>query len=236
MRHTERSIPAAVEAPPGAEAESAAGAVRAMFAAYAAKDLPRWIGSWSDEGFAATFGVAKSEAALVPPSWGNVRSFRESEVLLRDISEQRIDGDAATLQVETSEAGVVTWHRLDLVTEGGRWRVVGRTVVVGPPSGLPPVTVVLRDGAIDVDPASSDDHLDLEVANRGSVPHELVLLRDRGGVDETVGRLVPLAPGSTSRLVARALPEGTYSIVCNLLDDQGRPHSSVGMRATIEVS
>lgn len=228
------AVPAA-EARPGPEAATAVGAVRAMFAAYAAKDLPRWLGSWSDQGFVDAFGVPKAEAALVPPSWGDSRSFRESVVTLDGISEERIGTGKGSVVVETSESGVVTWHRLDLVRAAGRWRVAGRTPVAGPATDRPALDVTLADRSIRLGGSVVGRDLDLRVVNAGSTRHELVLLRRRGGVDETVGRMSPLEAGSGSTMVLRGLSPGDYSVVCNLVDADGRPHSASGMRAVLTV-
>lgn len=172
----------------------------------------------------------------MPPSWGNVRSFRESVVTLRGISEENIGEDRGTVIVETGESGVVTWHRLDLVVVAGRWRLAGRTAVPAPASDLPAVEVVLSDASISLGGVMVGGNANLHVVNNGSTPHELVLLRGRGGVDVTVGRIVPLAPGSASTMVIRDLPAGDYSAVCNLLDAEGTPHSAIGMRAVFHVS
>lgn len=234
--HAERPTASRPERIPGSEADTAAGAVRAMFAAYTAKDLPRWLGSWTDEGFVQAFGVSKSEAALVPPSWGNVRSFRESVVTLRGIREERVKAHSGSLIAETAESGIVTWYRLDVVTVAGRWRVDGRTSVPVPGTDALSIDVTLVDRAIHLSSASAGGDVDLHATNRGSTAHELVLLRRHGGVDETVGRIAPLPPGSDSTLVVRGLSPGDYSLVCNLLDADGEPHSAIGMRTAFHVS
>lgn len=234
--HAEGSTVSRPEVLPGSEAATAAGAIQAMFAAYAAKDVPRWLGAWSDEGFAQAFGVPKSEAALVPPSWGNVRSFRDSVVTLRGISDERLGAQRGSLVAETGESGIVTWHRLDVVTVAGRWRVDGRTSIPVPAADGPPIDVTLADGSIRLSSPLAGGDLNLHATNHGTTAHELVLLRRRGGVDETVGRIAPLPPGSDWTLVARGLPRGDYSVVCNLLNAQGQPHSAAGMRAVLRVA
>ncbi len=223
------------EASVGSEATTPRGAVEAMFDAYAAKDLSRWLASWSDAGFEEAFGVDKAEGALVPPSWGNVRSFQESRVELRDTSEERSGASRASLVVGTRESGIVTWHRLDLVAVDERWLVDGRTPAQPPDTGQAALEVVLVDDAIRPATTTADTDVDLRVTNRGSTRHELVLLRDRGGIDETVGRLAALAPGAEATMVARDLPPGEYTMVCSLLDGDGRPHSTLGMRAVLTV-
>lgn len=234
--HAESPTASRPEALPGAEADTAVGAVEAMFAAYAAKDLARWLGSWTDQGFVQAFGVSKGEAALVPPSWGNARSFRESVVRLRGISEERLEAHGGSLVLETGESGIVTWHRLDLVTVAGRWRIDGRTPVHMPAPDGSSVEVTLAEGSIRLSSEVTGGDVSLHVTNRGSTAHELVLLRRHGGVDQTVGRIAPLPPGSGWTLVARGLTRGDYSVVCNLLNVQGQPHSAAGMRAVLRVA
>lgn len=228
-----------LESLPGVEARTVRGAITAMFVAYDHKDLARWLGSWTDSGYRRTFGVTKREAALVPPSWGNVRSFRESQVELVDIvahgvhalpDDQLGSGGASEhgrgehAVIDTVEAGIVTRQRLDLVQEQGRWRVDGRTWL--PPRGQGDlVEVRLTEHRITLTRGAADRDLVLRALNLGHERHELLLLRDRGGQDETVGRISPIRPGETRDLVGRDLPPGAYTLVCNLLDDHGTPHS-----------
>lgn len=237
-----------VEVAPGPEARSARGAVTAMFRAYDRKDLPRWIGSWTDRGFRRAFGVSKSEAALVPPSWGDVRSFRESQVQVVSLvvhgrHQVEVTAGAAHSEhaegmhavVETTEFGIRTRQRLDLRREHARWRVAGRTLLPVTVGDRAVLVAELGDFSIRTSTSAVAGSVAIHAVNAGRHHHELLLLRDRGGTDETVGRIHALAPGESWDLVADGLPSGTYTLVCNLLDDEGRPHSAVGMRAIVDV-
>lgn len=232
-----------VERLPGREAHTARGAVETMFAAYNRKELDRWLGAWSDEGYLQAFGVTKQEAALVPPSWGDARSFRESQVKVLDLVEHGQHdrptgsaggehGDGEHVTVDTVEAGIVTRQRLDLVPQQGIWRVSGRTLLPSHATG-PVLHADLFDHAVVLSEPRAAADLVLRVRNRGAVPHELLLLRRRGGLDETVGRTGLLPPGEVRDLVGRDLPPGEYALVCNELDRQGRPHSTLGMRVPL---
>lgn len=238
-----------IEVFPGEQASTALGAIDAMFAAYDSKDLGRWIGAWTDTGYERAFGVTKPEGALVPPSWGDVRSFRESRVEVLDVvyhgqhdlptdthtpSGQGEHGRGEHAVVDTLEAGMLTRQRLDLVQQDGRWRVDSRTVLPAPAEG-DVVEVDLFEHRIDLASTSAGRDLVLRARNLGDTTHELLLLRDRGGQDVTVARTGPLQRGQTWDLVGRDLPPGSYALVCNELTADGTPHSALGMRALLSV-
>lgn len=240
----------AVETFPGSEARTVRGAVTAMFTAYDEKDLGRWLGAWTDKGFEQAFGVTKAEAALVPPSWGDVRSFRQSQVQVLDLVDHGTHSAGGTAHdaslasehgvaehavIDTMESGIVTRQRLDFDQDRGRWRVAGRTALPVPPAG-DVVEARLTEHRIELSRPTAGRNVVLRVVNQGLVRHELLLLRDRGGQDETVGRVAAQAPGQSWNLVARDLPAGDYALVCNLLDDEGRPHSTLGMRVTLRIA
>lgn len=234
---------------PGPEARTVRGALAAMFTAYEQKDLARWLGAWTDEGFQQAFGVTKAEGGLVPPSWGDVRSFRESSVEVigtvehgdhvsgRDVHTAELPaqhGVGEHAVIDTIEAGIVTRQRLDLRWEQERWRIAARVPL---PASSPEQVVEARlaEHRIDLSRATVGRSFVLRVANQGRLSHELLLLRDRGGQDETVGRISAQPSGQTWDLVARDLPPGEYALVCNLLDELGRPHSALGMRTGLTV-
>lgn len=238
-----------VEVLPGDEARTVLGAITAMFAAYDEKNLGRWLGSWTDRGYLGVFGVDKAEAALVPPSWGDVRAFRESRVELTDVvshgkhelpkehrpAEPNEHGRGEHAVIETLEAGILTRQRLDLVEENGRWRVDGRTVLPTEAKGEI-LEVTLTEHRMDLSATEAGRNPVLRARNLGDTTHEVLLLRDRGGQDETVGRTGPLRPGETRDLVGRDLPAGSYMLVCNELTAEGTPHSALGMRALLDVA
>lgn len=225
------------------------GAISAMFAAYDQKDLAHWLGAWTDAGYRRAFGVSKAEAALVPPSWGDVRSFRESQVTVLAIVEHGVHALARETHtsggprehglgehavIDTLETGMVTRQRLDFVREHGQWRVDGRIPLAAPVQG-DVIEVRIIEHHIELSKKAGNHDLVLRAVNLGHARHEVLLLRDRGGHDETVGRISPMRPGETQDLVGRDLPPGDYALVCNLLDDHGTPHSTLGMLATLHI-
>lgn len=211
-------------------------ALRSAFDAYNDKDVQEYLAAWTDEGWTATFEVEKEEASLVPPSWGNAQSFAESVVSLDSVTEVEIDEETATAVVETAEFGIHKWYRLPLTNSGGRWLLAGRTELPPPAlEGAEKIAVGLSEFTLHLSDLPATRSPVFTATNDGTVNHELVLLRDKGGIDETVGRIEALAPGQAWQLVTRDLPPGRYALVCSLLTADGRSHAALGMRADVPI-
>ena len=113
------------------------------------------------------------------------------------------------------------------------------------------VEVTLAEYTVTTDEEEFEAVPSLAVTNRGEEVHELVVveapnieslpLSDEGGVDEEkldpgalVAEIEEVAPGSTCALDAE-LNEGTYVLLCNILDGK-KDHFLRGMRTRIKVS
>lgn len=211
-------------------------AVRDMVAAYNAKDVDRYLRSWTERGFRRTFGVSKQEADVVPPSLNGLQSFPESRIRLDRVARTRVRADLAQTTVTLSELHVVRALRVSLVREGGEWLLdAAADVAVPHPPGAAIVKVELGEYAIAAGSTAAADTV-FRARNVGNVRHELLLLRLRAsGREESLGR-IRVPPGETRLLVTRRLPGGTYALVCNLPAADGTPHSSKGMRTVVEVA
>lgn len=209
-------------------------AVRATVAAYNAKDVPRYLGGWTDGGFERTFGVGKDEADEVPPSLNGLHSFEESEARLGTFSRTRVTDDVAETMVTLTELHVVRRLRLSLVREDGDWLLDAAADVDVPPTpGV--VEVELREYAIRVG-STAPAGATFSVRNAGREPHQMLLLYLRpSGREDSLGRIERIAPGATRTLVTSGLPAGRYALVCNLPAADGTPHASKGMRALFAV-
>lgn len=222
----------------GAEEQArVAQAVSATFEAYAVKDLDRYLDGWSDEGFERTFGVAMQEAHHVPPSLGGVRSFRESELVLRGVSNVRILDQRAIVEAQLVEDHVVRTLRLQLIRGNDRWLLdSAREISSTPPRGAQRVRVALSEYRIGLRPElPRRRNLALDVKNAGREVHELLLLRLRPDADQSVEWIRALKPAASRQLVLTQLPPGRYALVCNRLGPDNSPHSSKGMRTVFTI-
>lgn len=141
---------------------------------------------------------------------------------------------------------------------GGRALVLG-AIVIGTICGctgasaapLPPVpssvAVALEEYRFDHRPVVSSGRVIFEVANRGSVDHQLILVslpEDLPGtlddqlhsserrVTPTIMTLPPLVPGQETRFAADLAP-GRYGLICFLADPDGSVHALKGMNSEI---
>lgn len=226
----------------GDGAEKEAGlverAVRETFAAYNAADVDRFLARWTDRGFPDVFGVTKGQAAEVPPALSGLRPLPKSTVAVTAVSPATVAGEGARTRVVLTELNVVRTFDLLLIRENGEWLIdeaVERPSRV--PAGAAVVSVELREYGIRLSADSVTRSVVFRAVNTGRASHQLLLLRlDAAlGTEESIGRVELIPPARSWPLVLRALPRGRYALVCNLLDENGVPHASRGMRVELRV-
>ena len=222
----------------GGHAVSVERAVRGAFSAYNAADVDRFLAQWTERGFVDVFGVTKEEAADVPPGLSGLRPLSQSTVDVGAVSHATVAGDSARTRVVLTDLHVVRTFDFRLVRDGRDWLIdeaVERPSRV--PSGAAIVPVELREYDIRLSADTVTRSVVFRAANAGRRSHQLLLLRlDAAlGTEESIGRIELLPPGRSWPLVLRGLEPGRYALVCNLLDQEGVPHSSRGMRAELRV-
>ncbi len=205
-----------------------------LLATYQRRDAPAFAAGWTERGFRQAFGLDRQVGERIPPSWDDATTFHESQLEVLAVETMETGRVRVAVEVETGEQGSLHRYRLDLVWRDGGWMVDRRTAL--PPTlAVAPIEVELGEYRVDLSAEPMREGAVLRVENRGTVEHQLVVLRSQGDADTTVAREASLAPGDIGFIAWQGLPAGSYALVCNLLDPEGRPHAALGMRTEIEL-
>lgn len=114
------------------------------------------------------------------------------------------------------------------------------------------VHATLADYTIETEETSvAAGAIKFEATNDGSEPHELAIIRaddpaalptaEDGSVDDEalgddlIGEIEPFATGTECQGIFE-LEAGTYSLICNIVEDDGESHYSEGMYTTLTVT
>ncbi|HLQ25088.1 MAG TPA: cupredoxin domain-containing protein, partial [Acidiferrobacterales bacterium] len=84
---------------------------------------------------------------------------------------------------------------------------------------------------------ASTGTLAFKVANTDTRPHEFVVMKwlPDSQMEQSIGRIGPLQPGTSATMTLTDLTPGRYVILCNMLDTDGLPYSSKGMRTEFTI-
>jgi hypothetical protein len=229
--------PAPDEAPsrPSPAAGEVEETIRRIFAAFNAQDLEAFLTGWTPRGFQHAFEFPITQA------------IRLESDLFAESGPYTIDGFANTVvgphgagtHVDMTNGQRKERHRMTLVKHAGAWKIdLDEKLPARPPGKAVPVDVSITGRSLEVStPEVVSDSVAFRVANADDTPHQLVVMRRvvESGVHQALGHVGPLQPGQHATLVLTDLVPGPYLLVCNMLDRDGQPYSSKGLRAELTI-
>jgi|GEM_PF-1932917 hypothetical protein len=224
----------------GMDAWEVEEAVRAIFAAYNRTDVEAFLAGWTDKGFQEMFRETKERVKRTFP---RLRSVGVGPFTVGEFSNTVLRTRSATTEVELTKEQQRKMHRFSLVNEGNVWKIDGdEELTADVPIEAPVIALIMTEFALEVDTREISKRIAfgkvaLKVSNGGQRPHQLVVMKwlPESETERSIGRTGPLKPGEEKILVLTDLEAGRYAMLCNLVDSDGTPYSSKGMRAEFTV-
>lgn len=234
-----RSTPAGPSREPPGEPSPAAWQVeetiRRSFAAFNAQDLEGFLAGWTPRGFQHAFEFPITQAV------------RLQDDLFTESGPYTIGGFASTVvgphraktHVDMTNGRRKERHRMALVKHDGAWKIdLDEKLPVRLPRNVVAVDVSITGRTLEVSTLEVvSESVAFRVANADQKPHQLVVMRRvvESGAQEALGHVGPLGPGQHATLLLTDLVPGPYLLVCNMLDRDGKPYSSKGLRAEFTI-
>jgi hypothetical protein len=209
--------------------------IRRTFAAFNAQDLDGLLPAWTPRGFEQAFGLPLAAAARLD----NDVFTMSGPYAIDGFSGTEVGPRGATTLVDMTNGQRKERHRMALVVSNGAWKIDRdeQVALPVPRNGLT-VDVKITARSLQVgSPAVVGDRVAFRVANADEKRHELIVMRRdvASGAQESLGRVGPLRPGEQAALLLTDLRPGPYVLLCNMLDGDGKPYSSKGLRAEFSI-
>jgi len=230
---TERPTP---EEPQGApEARQVEETIRRIFAAFNAQELEGFLAGWTPRGFQHAFEFPITAAVRLQDDL-----FAESGPYTIDRFANTVVGlQRAGTHVDMTNGRRKERHRMALVKHDGAWKIdLDEKLPVGPSRHAVPVDVSITGRSFEVSTFEVvSESVAFRVANADEKPHQLVVMKRivESGVQQALGHVGPLRPGQHATLLLSDLTPGPYLLVCNMIDSDGMPYSSKGLRAEFTI-
>ncbi len=212
-------------------------AVRTVFAAYNERNRGAFLAGWTDNGFSRAFQFPKAQAV-------NELFIGFQPVTVGEFSNTVVTEKGAVTEVDLTYGQVQEIHHLSLVKAGHNWLIDDdkkRDPTVSDLSRggrVEILDVALGESGIQFDGSkASTGTLAFKVANTDTRPHEFVVMKwlPDSEMEQSIGRIGPLQPGASATMTLTDLTPGRYVILCNMLDTDGLPYSSKGMRTEFTI-
>jgi len=206
-----------------------------VFAAFNAQDLQGFLGGWTPRGFQHAFEFPITQAVRLQDDL-----FTESgPYTIEGFANTLVGPHRVTTHVDMINGRRKERHRMALVKHDGGWKIdLDEKLPVRLPRNVVAVDVRITERSLEVSSLEAvSQSVAFRVANEDEKPHQLVVMRRvvESGVHEALGHVGPLGPGKHDTLLLTDLVPGPYLLVCNMLDRDGKPYSSKGLRADFTI-